>query len=242
MLKQEDSFLPFCVSECPDGPWLVFAPHADDETYGMGGALLRASSRGIETHLTVLTDGALGGGSPELFSIREKEVQSVAKVLGICSLDCWRESDRGLQIQERLIDKILEKISSINPRAVFFPSLMEPHPDHRATSMLVWSALKKIPKTIRPAVYSYEISVQSPINVLIDITKYAKEKSEAMKLYASQNCENNYEEMVFSLDKARTFSLPEEVKQAEGFYCYEEEQINHSLSEVIREIVADYFT
>ena len=54
--------------------------------------------------------------------------------------------------------------------------------------------------------------------------------------------ENNYEEMVFSLDKARTFSLPGEVKQAEGFYCYEEEQINHSLSEVIREIVADYFT
>lgn len=241
MLKQEDSFLPFSASDCPDGPWLIFSPHADDETYGMGGTLLKASSKGIETHLTVVTDGALGGGLPELVSVREKEVMSVAKLLGIRSLDCWMEKDRGLEIEDRMVDKIIEKITTIKPRVVFFPSLMEPHPDHRATSLLVWLALKKFPKTIRPIGYSYEISVQSPINVLIDITKQAKDKGKVMKLYASQNCENNYEELVFSLDKARTFSLPKEVKQAEGFYRYKQEQFNHNLNEVISEIVADYF-
>ncbi len=28
----------------PLGPWLVFAPHADDETFGMGRSLLKANS------------------------------------------------------------------------------------------------------------------------------------------------------------------------------------------------------
>ena len=38
----------------------MFAPHADDETFGMGGSLLKASKHGVETHVIVLTDGALG--------------------------------------------------------------------------------------------------------------------------------------------------------------------------------------
>ena len=41
MLNPEHMLLPYSLSDLPAGPWLVFAPHADDETYGMGGTLLR---------------------------------------------------------------------------------------------------------------------------------------------------------------------------------------------------------
>ena len=74
MLNPENVLLPYSISDLPEGPWLVFAPHADDETYGMGGALLRAREAGIDTHVIVLTDGALGGEQDGLIAIRRNEV------------------------------------------------------------------------------------------------------------------------------------------------------------------------
>ena len=72
MFNQEDVLIPFSVSELPKGPWLVFAPHADDETFGMGGTLLKAKQQGIKTHLVVLTDGSLGGDAPDLVKVRQE--------------------------------------------------------------------------------------------------------------------------------------------------------------------------
>jgi hypothetical protein len=53
---------------------------------------------------------------------------------------------------------------------------------------------------------------------LIDITAQSLAKEGAMQVYESQNKENNYPELVAALDKGRTFSLPKEVKFAEGFF------------------------
>ena len=75
----------------PPGPWLVFAPHSDDETFGLGGCLLRAADEGIETHVIVVTDGALGGVEEELVSRRREEVERAGKLLGLHGLQCWSE-------------------------------------------------------------------------------------------------------------------------------------------------------
>jgi len=61
-----------------------------------------------------------------------------------------------------------------------------------------------------------------------------------MKIYASQNNQNNYEDLVHALDKARTFSLPSKVDYAEGFYCYHDSQLTHGLAETLSQIVAEY--
>ncbi|MDP6413684.1 MAG: PIG-L family deacetylase [Gammaproteobacteria bacterium] len=94
MLNPEHILIPFQASPLPPGPWLVFAPHADDETFGMGGSLLKASQQGIETHLVVLTDGALGGTRDDLVVVREEEVKQAADLLGVLTLQSWSEPDR----------------------------------------------------------------------------------------------------------------------------------------------------
>ena len=110
MLNPENALLPYSTSDLPKGPWLVFAPHADDETYGMGGALLRAREAGIDTHVIVLTDGALGGERDGLIAIRRNEVEHAARELGLASLQCWDESDRGLEATPTLVAKLLQKL------------------------------------------------------------------------------------------------------------------------------------
>ena len=39
MILAENELVPYKISDIPEGPWLTFAPHADDETFGMGGVL-----------------------------------------------------------------------------------------------------------------------------------------------------------------------------------------------------------
>ena len=87
MLSDESAFIPFETSDLPEGPWLVFSPHADDETFGMGGTLIKAASAGLETHLVVLTDGALGGKEENLVDVRETEVKRAAAALELSSID-----------------------------------------------------------------------------------------------------------------------------------------------------------
>ena len=241
MLNPEHVLIPFQASLLPSGPWLVFAPHADDETFGMGGSLLKAKNEGIETHLVVLTDGALGGESEDLVKVREEEVNQAAQLLGIKSLHCWSEPDRGLDYNESLVGKITDTIRTLAPAVVFFPGPFEIHPDHRATAFLVWSALQQLRGNgIVTEAIAYEIGVQNPVNLLIDVTEQYAEKKKAMVIYASQNSENNYQELVVALDKGRTFSLPANVEFAEGFFRFQSKDLAFSLQEITHKIVDLY--
>ncbi len=240
-LNPEHRLAPFETSPLPLGPWLVFAPHADDETYGMGGSLLKARDEGVDTHIVVLTDGALGGESEDLVDVRRKEIQQAAAMLGTRSLQLWEEPDRGLSLHRELVSRITKTIEDIAPASVFLPGPLELHPDHRMAAQLVWSALQSVEQAICPATYSYEIGVQNPINLLIDISKQQQNKKALMAIYGSQNSENNYEDLVVSLDKGRTFTLGPEVSHAEGFYHFSNQQLQRSLKDVTHEIVDLYF-
>lgn len=241
MLNPEPVLIPFDASPLPPGPWLVFAPHADDETYGMGGSLLRANEEGLDTHLIVLTDGALGGDKENLVEIRQNEVRKACELLGIDSLQCWPEPDRGLEQSEGLSTRIAEVILQLQPQTVFFPGPLEIHPDHRAAGFAVWSALQITSREgMNPQAIAYEIGVQNPTNLLLDITSQMEKKERVMDVYASQNSENNYQELVVSLDKGRTFSLPPTVKYAEGFYQFKKEDLALSLREVTHQIIDLY--
>tara|TARA_S200000501_G_scaffold376677_2_gene432336 strand:- start:2963 stop:3700 length:738 start_codon:yes stop_codon:yes gene_type:complete len=241
MFNKEDALIPFDTSPLPFGPWLVFAPHADDETFGMGGTLLKAKEEGVETHLVVLTDGSMGGNSPDIVETRIREVQQAAEILGFQSLQSWGEPDRLLEASENLVEKAFTLISKLQPASVFFPGPLEIHPDHRTAALLVWNALRMVADAdieFRPI--AYEIGVQNPINLLINITEQISVKKEVMQIYNSQNQENNYPELVLALDKGRTFSLPQNVQFAEGFYCYELRDLDFTLDEITHEVIDRY--
>ncbi|MDD5462945.1 MAG: glycosyltransferase [Methylococcales bacterium] len=216
----ENDLIPYNTSALPAAPWLVFAPHADDETFGMGGSLLLASDQGIETMVVILTDGALGGNNSAIVDIRRQEAERALNALGVKKYYFWNLPDRGLEVTDELISKIAEIISRTQPQSVFFPSPMELHPDHRQTAALVWEGLKQA-KTFTGKAFSYEIGTQGQINYLIDISAVVEKKNQVMALYASQQAINNYIPIVQSLDCARTYTLPKNVRAAEGFWKYE---------------------
>ena len=159
--------------------------------------ITRATTLGVAT----LALTALGGSAADLVDTRQQEVQAAAKLLGITSLDSWQEPDRGLVYSEASVSKIAQKINSLGAASVFFPGPLELHPDHRVTALLVWAAIQQLSKeSLSVNAYSYEIGVQNLVNVLIDITEQRPRKEQAMTIYASQNDENNYEDLTHFLD------------------------------------------
>lgn len=228
----ESQLVPYHCSALPHpaGPWLVFAPHADDESFGMGGTLALACAAGLIVHLVVITDGALGGELVDLVSIREQEAREAAALLGVSSVMFLKQQDRGLQVSQQLVSEVAHIVAVTKSAAVFFPGIHEAHPDHRASTLLVWQALKTLGDSQVVAV-SYEITGQSPINCLVDISAVIEKKKQTIAVYKSQLGQKNYLEIVLALNRLRTFTLSAEVQWAEGFYIFTAAELTGSLLE-----------
>lgn len=235
-LPQEDFLAPFTAEAlpCKDGPYLVLAPHADDESIGMGGTLAKAARAGIALHVAVMTDGAQGGSVENLVKRRQQEVKAAADSLGVRYLHFLEQPDRGLSVSETSIKRITQLIEEIQPAAVFFPGVQELHPDHRATALIAWRALQ-LQTRGKPQAFAYEITVQSPLNCLVDISAEMIDKERAIRCYESQLGEKPYIELVKALNKLRTLTLPATVQWAEGYYRFTESELGSSLQEWLQQ-------
>ncbi len=237
----ENQIVPYTDVPLPveEGPWLVFAPHADDETFGMGGTLAKATAQGIRVHLVVMTDGALGGQIENLAGIRQVEACKAAEMLGLEKPVFLNNRDRELTCNADSINQVLGEIQQVSPAAVFFPGVFELHPDHRMTALIVWQALQKMGETsIKPV--SYEILVQSPVNQLVDITTYISTKKAVMELYESQLRENSYIDIAMAMNSLRSLTLGPEINYAEGFYSYDQSQLKNDLMSIMTDKIGSY--
>ncbi len=209
-------FIPFSVSEIPAGPSLVFAPHPDDETFGLGGTILKMTDKGQIVTVVMMTDGAAGGDE----EVRKEELRKATQILGVSECHFFGAPDQGLDVNPDTIQRVIDLLEKYQPRNVFFTSPLEYHPDHRATAWVVWNALQSIKFTGN--VFSYEIANQSPINTLVDISAVMERKTRAMNVYASQQAQLDFVKTITHMNHLRTYTLPPgEVAYAEAFYRFE---------------------
>ena len=153
-----------------------------------------------------------------------KEATAATAELQVNEIYFFGESDRGLKVTDRLLEKTEALLRRIQPGSIFIPTPMEYHPDHRVTAELAWQSVRRI-HDIAIDVYSYEISTLAPINVLIDVSEVADKKYEVVKMYASQLTQAKYLALVQAVDTARTFSLPIDRVAAEGFYKFTDREV-----------------
>ncbi|OPL12217.1 MAG: hypothetical protein AVO38_04130 [delta proteobacterium ML8_D] len=211
-MLEEQSFIPYSTSDIPSGPYLVFAPHPDDETFGMGGTIARATRAGIAVYVVVLTDGQQAGDA----GTRRHEAKEAGKILGLMDIYFWGLPDRELHRITDTESRLHAVLESVKPKVVFLPAPQEFHPDHRAASYMFWEALKKL--DFPGELWLYEITRQGEVNRLVDVTPVIPRKIEAIRCYSSQINQNNYEAVALSLNTARSYTLGPEVTHAEGFW------------------------
>ena len=126
---------------------LVIAPHPDDAELGMGGAIVKMQSAGIQVGIVDLTDGEpTPHGSTE---IRARETAAATQALGID----WRMNlglpNRKLESGLQNRAKLAGVFRQTRPRWLFAPYWIDAHPDHVSATRLVedarfWSKLTNL--------------------------------------------------------------------------------------------------
>ena len=199
---------------------LVFAPHPDDESLGCGGLVAALAQHGTPVHAVLVTSGDYGEHGKAGAVVREAETLAAASVLGLQNVHFWREPDRGVVCDERTLSAARRAILDAGADLVLTPSIHEIHPDHRATAWIAIEATRRLVEEgheVSVAMYEVGAPLQR-VDVLVDITPHEARKRAAIACYPSQLGIQPYDELIFSMNRYRTYTLPADVKYAEA-YC-----------------------
>lgn len=181
---------------------LVVAVHADDETLGCGGTLLKHKAQGDEIYWLLLTGPTKNhprGFSDERIQHRAELVQHVKEAYGFDGLDYLEFPTQLLHTLDLrdIIKKISEVFKRIQPNIIYTMFANDVHSDHRVAFDAVYSCTKSFRYPFLEKLYMMEalsetefaLSVPAKTfipNVYVDITDYVEKKLEIMQLYPKE--------------------------------------------------------
>lgn len=132
---------------------LVVTAHPDDEAFGPGGTIAFYAKQGVEVHVLCATRGEAGQtdqefrvqnselrmNGKEIGMVRENELRTSAKILGVQQVDFLDFTDGTLcnALYHRLAENIQQKIQAFAPHVVltFEPRGVSGHLDHIAVGL-----------------------------------------------------------------------------------------------------------
>lgn len=179
---------------------LVVAPHADDETLGCGGTLLKHFNQGDEIYWLIVTDMSLESGfSASQIQTREDEINNIKKLYG------FKETYR-LGFAPALLDIIPMKdivvaissvIENVKPEIIYSVFRNDVHSDHAVVSDGLMAATKSFRHPSIKKMLAYETLSETEFslridgksfrpNVFINIEGYLDKKIEIMNCYQSE--------------------------------------------------------
>jgi LmbE family N-acetylglucosaminyl deacetylase len=230
-IMNEAQFIPFHATDLTGRRVLVLAPHPDDETIGCGGSLALHADGNDPIKVIFLTNGGSGDMSGRFekkayIALRQNESRNACACLGIIDIEFWPYEDRALWTLSEVPGRILGVLADYQPDLVYAPSPLEFHPDHRATSAFLCSAVQLYNTSCEVAFC--EIGQPLRANLLVDITPVLNRKIAALKVYESQLFERDYDDTSLALNRFRSLTLPDNVTHAEGFSFWSSDMIRKS--------------
>ncbi len=179
---------------------LVIAPHADDESLGCGGTLLRHKSEGNNIHWLLVTGMSEASGFNEKrIAIRQKEIDLVAEHYGFDSINQLGLPPAALETLPigTLIGGISDVINKIKPDIVYVPYRNDAHSDHELVFDAAMSATKSFRYPFIKKVLAYETISETDFgmkpedggfrpNVYINISSFMEKKLDILDIFESE--------------------------------------------------------
>ena len=174
------------------GAVLVMAPHADDETLGMGGTIFLHREQQDPVDVLFLTTGAAGNiaaghDSGEYVKLRRREAETACGLLGVRETFYWEFPDN-YEVTENDMAMILPRLLDLLERGgydvLYTPHRGELHTDHHTSAVLAARAARRMKKT--PEVFGYEIWAPLEADLIVDVSGMFSRKLEAAACYESQ--------------------------------------------------------
>jgi len=219
---------------------LAFAAHPDDIEISCAGTLIKSiREEGKKVAIVDLTQGELG--TRGTIETRYSEALEASRIIGISNRVNLKLRDGFFRHDEESLRLIIEQIRFFQPEIVLANSITDRHPDHGRASKLVseacfYSGLRKIETSFegkqqeahRPkAVYHYIQDRHIEPDFVVDVSKYAEEKMNAILAYKTQFYDpestepktpisgKEFKDFLFA--RMREFGRPAGAEFAEGF-------------------------
>ena len=181
----------------------IIAPHPDDETLGVGGAISKFSNLGSEISILILSGHLPPLYSEDSFIKTKKEAEEAFDFLGVKNYQ-FAEIP-ATYIHQRPVSEVNGKINDFlkqnKPNVVFLP-FPDRHIDHRVIFDSSVVACRPVGKDFPKYVLSYETLSETHWNVpgieatfqpdlFIDISENIEQKLQALSFYKSQITAND---------------------------------------------------
>ncbi|MCI1189355.1 PIG-L family deacetylase [Hymenobacter sp. DH14] len=193
------------------GATVVIAPHPDDEALGCGGLLALLHQAGHRTAAVLVSDGSMSHPNSEAFSsearsaVREAEFRHALTILGADAAEplllrlpdsCVPDTADAPGFAAA-VEQLREYLMHQHAATVLVPWRRDPHPDHRATALLVQAALEGMPQPPRRleyVVWAWERAAPEDLPTVadavggfrIDIEDVVVQKQQAIATHQSQ--------------------------------------------------------
>jgi LmbE family N-acetylglucosaminyl deacetylase len=148
------------------GSVVVVAPHPDDESLGCGGLLALLSRAGQPVAGVLVSDGTMSHPNSVRFpaharqAVRETEFREALSLLGVTAepllLGLPDSQVPAAPLEpgfKQAVTQLASFLENHQATTVLVPWRRDPHPDHRATSLLVQAALAALPQPPRRLEY-----------------------------------------------------------------------------------------
>lgn len=194
---------------------LCVAVHADDETLGCGGTILKHKAQGDEIHwllLTGPTENHPSNFKQEFIDNRARMVSEVASAYGYDSFDYLALPTQLLHTLDLrdIIKRISEVMKRIRPNIIYMMFAEDVHSDHRVAFDAVYSCTKSFRYPFIERIYMMEtlsetefapaISGRSFLpNVYVDISVFLDRKLEIMQMYPKEIMEDPFPRSLSSI-------------------------------------------
>jgi LmbE family N-acetylglucosaminyl deacetylase len=121
---------------------LVFSPHPDDETIGVGGYIAQSRKDGADVRIVLVTDGNRHNQK----DLRYSEFKKATGILGVPESDLvflnFPDGKLREQSESALYEAFKEQIDSYSPDIVIYPHPRDANPDHSTTGRIVEEILR----------------------------------------------------------------------------------------------------
>ncbi len=198
---------------------IVAGGHPGDPEYGCGGTIARYTDLGHDVVLLYLNRG--GAGSPklpagELAALRSSEAAKACEILRARPAFAGQIDGQAI-VDQAHYQEFRKLLEAERPDVVITQWPIDNHPDHRATSMLVYDAWLHMGKKF--AFYYYEVSDGEDTQMFspkhyVDITAVEARKRAACFAHASQTPDRYY---ALETEIARFRGIESGYRQAEAF-------------------------
>ncbi len=180
---------------------LVLAPHADDETLGAGGTLLRLRAQGADLHWVLMTTAEGAGFDQTYVTAHKAQIAEVAASYPFATVNefGYPASSLASQPMADIVDRLRRIASELRPDIVLIPHEGDAHDDHGVTARAAKAAFKSFRMGafgIR-ALYSMEIISETGAlaassdraflpNTIVDISEILDQKLAMFELFRTE--------------------------------------------------------